>query len=136
MNILKVALLQIAPEGSLENNMKKGAEYCREAKKMGADIALFPEMFSNGYDIYDRPEAEWTADAIGEDSAFVCEFGRLACELDMAIAITFLKKGTERPENSMVLFDRRGGKVLSYSKVHTPAISAPKRHLPRAMGSV
>ena len=55
---LKIALLQIAPCGTLEKNLEKGIEYCRKAKEMGADIALFPEMWSNGYDICERPPEE------------------------------------------------------------------------------
>ena len=55
MMTLKIALLQIAPCGSLEGNLNKGMEYCRRAKEAGAEIALFPEMWSNGYDIYNRP---------------------------------------------------------------------------------
>ena len=43
MNILKVALLQIAPMCSLEGNLAKGIESCKKAKNMGADIALFPK---------------------------------------------------------------------------------------------
>ena len=41
--ILKIALLQIAPCNTLEENCKKGLAACRKARKMGADIALFPE---------------------------------------------------------------------------------------------
>lgn len=55
MSILKIALMQIAPCGSLDGNLKKGLEYCEKAATLGADIALFPEMWSNGYAIYDRP---------------------------------------------------------------------------------
>lgn len=47
-DILKIALLQIAPCGTLEGNLEKGIEYCRRAKALGADLALFPEMWSNG----------------------------------------------------------------------------------------
>jgi predicted amidohydrolase len=36
---LKVALLQLMPEDTLEGNLEKGLEYCRKAKEMGADIA-------------------------------------------------------------------------------------------------
>ena len=49
MESLKVALLQLLPAGSPEGNLQKGLEGCRKAKAMGADIALFPEMWSNGY---------------------------------------------------------------------------------------
>lgn len=59
MSILKIALLQIAPDKTLEENLEKGIECCKKAKEMGADIALFPEMWSNGYRIYDRPVKEW-----------------------------------------------------------------------------
>ena len=44
MNLLKIALLQLAPCGTLEKNLEKGIRYCKMAKEMGADIALFPEM--------------------------------------------------------------------------------------------
>ena len=59
MKILKIALLQISPCGSLEQNLKKGLDCCKKAKELGADIALFPEMWSNGYGIYNRPADVW-----------------------------------------------------------------------------
>ena len=46
MRPLKIALLQIAPEGNLSGNLEKGVRACREAAALGADIALFPEMWS------------------------------------------------------------------------------------------
>lgn len=55
MQTLKIALLQIAPGSSLQENLDKGIRYCRMAKEKEADIALFPEMWSNGYRLYDRP---------------------------------------------------------------------------------
>ena len=116
---LKIALLQITPGKSLEENRIKGEAACRKAKEMGADIALFPEMFSNGYDIYDRPPSVWQKEAIGEESDFVRFFAFLAKELDMAIAITYLEKHDPSPRNSMILFDRFGEKRFSYAKVHT-----------------
>ena len=54
---MKIALLQILPTGSLNGNREKGVEACRKAKVLGADIALFPEMWSNGYDIPEDAEA-------------------------------------------------------------------------------
>lgn len=119
MSILRIALLQTAPSGSLEGNLEKGVEVCREATKMGADIALFPEMWSCGYDIYERPPEVWKRDAISADSAFVNVFGELARELNIAIGITFLEEYGSDPRNTMVLFDRHGERRLKYSKVHT-----------------
>ena len=119
MNILKIALLQAAPCGTLESNLEKGIEYCKKAKALGADIALFPEMWSNGYDIYDRPAPEWKAEAITADSSFVRAFGSLAKELGMAIGITLLEEYKDAPRNTLILFDRNGEQKLSYAKVHT-----------------
>ena len=42
----RIALLQLRPTGSLEGNLRKGLEWCRRAKDRGADLALFPEMWS------------------------------------------------------------------------------------------
>ena len=119
MNRLKIALLQITPGGTLQENLEKGIRYCRMAKEKGADIALFPEMWSNGYRIYDRPVDEWKAEAIAADSDFVHAFGCLAGELQMAIGITLLEKYENAPRNSLVLFDRFGDRKFVYAKVHT-----------------
>ena len=119
MEHLKIALLQIAPCDTLERNLEKGIASCRKAKELGTDIALFPEMWSNGYNIYDRPVDQWKAEAIPADSEFVNAFGQLAQELDMAIGITFLEQYEGGPRNSMVLFDRHGERKFTYAKVHT-----------------
>ena len=119
MNILKIALLQIAPCDALEQNLQKGMEACRKAKELGAEIALFPEMWNNGYRIYDRPAEQWKKEAIDVDGAFISAFGSLAKELEMAIGITLLEKTQGKPRNSMVLFDRFGNRLFTYAKVHT-----------------
>ncbi len=128
MKKLKIALLQIAPCGTAEKNLEKGMRYCEEAKKNGADIALFPEMWSNGYDIYELPAEIWTAQAVSADSDFVCRFGELAEKLDMAICITLLEKHENAPRNSLVLYDRYGERKMVYAKVHTCDFGA-ERHL-------
>lgn len=118
MSILKVALLQIAPGDSLEENFVKGREYCVRAKKMGGDIALFPEMWSDGYTI-PADVTELKKLAISDTDQFICDFAELAKQLDMAIGITLLESSEPLPKNTMILFDRHGNKVLKYSKVHT-----------------
>lgn len=118
-SMLRIALLQMEPCDTLEENLQKGIEYCRKAAERGADIALFPEMWSNGYNIYDRPVAEWAAEAVSCDSHYVNTFGHLAGELGMAIGVTLLEKYETGPRNSLVLFDRFGQRKFVYAKVHT-----------------
>ena len=119
MKKLKIGLLQISPCDSLDGNLKKGLDFCKKAKDLECDIALFPEMWSNGYRIYDRSVEVWKSEAISQDSDFVREFGNAARDLSMAIGITLLEKHEDNPRNSIVLFDRFGKKQFTYSKVHT-----------------
>ena len=130
MNTLKIALLQISPAAALSENLKKGREACRKAKRMGADIAVFPEMWSNGYRIYDRPLEEWTVEAISLEDEFVSSFGKLAKELNMAIAITLLERYDGAPRNTMILFDRFGTQKFTYAKVHTCDFDVEKNLTP------
>ena len=127
---MRIALLQIAPTGSLEGNLRKGLDCCRKAKALSADIALFPEMWSNGYDIYSRPPEVWMNDAIDADHPFVSSFVEEARELGMAIGITLLEKTDEGVRNSFILFDRHGERKLLYAKVHTCDFGAERSLTP------
>lgn len=129
MDGLKIALLQLMPGKTIEDNLKKGVEYCARAKDMGADIALFPEMWSIGYYIPEDME-ELDRLSVPADGEFVSAFGKLALELDMAIGITFLEKYDKAPRNTLCLFDRFGNKALTYAKVHTCDFGDERRLTP------
>ncbi len=126
---MKIAILQISPGGSIDRNLEKGTEWCRRAAEMGADVALFPEMWSCGYTI---PEdlGELRALAVERDGEFVRAFGTLARELEMAIGITYLERFEPKPRNSLTLFDMYGRRVLDYSKVHTCDFGDERRLTP------
>ena len=51
MNILKIAVLQIAPTGSLEGNLQKGIAACRQAKDFIRDVETENPIPSSAYDI-------------------------------------------------------------------------------------
>lgn len=118
MKNIKIALLQLMPEDGIKKNLEIGIDYCKRAKEQGADIALFPEMWSVGYNI---PLAidELKKSSIELNSPFVDAFKNLSKELNMAIGITFLEKNEPLPKNTICLFDRTGKQALVYSKVHT-----------------
>jgi predicted amidohydrolase len=146
MTELTIALLQMTDCGADQAaNLTKGEAFCRRAREMGADIALFPEMWSVGYssaipcppdapDLWRAPE-RWTAAggempvpdladvwkdlAIGRDDPFIRHFRDLAREMEMAIALTYLERWDPLPRNSMSLIDRHGEIVFTYAKVHT-----------------
>lgn len=130
-NIFKVALLQLNRTNNEQDAISKGIEYCKKAKEMGADIAVFPETWNNGYEmlfegyltkdmnISQEKLSAWKNRAIDENSNYINTFKVLAKELDMAIAITFFEKNNSLPKNSLLIIDRFGNTVLKYSKVHT-----------------
>lgn len=130
-NVFNIALLQLNPTETMENNMLKGIEYCKKAKEIGADIAVFPEMWNTGYemlfegDLKDQvniPQEKvnkWNSKAIENDNEFINKYINLAKEFGMAIAITYLEKTERKPRNTVVIIDRNGNIVLKYSKVHT-----------------
>jgi predicted amidohydrolase len=115
--VIRIAFLQLLPESGMEGQLEKGMAACRRAKEMGADIALFPEMWSDGYEIPQETEA-LRALAVDAEGPFVSAFGALAAELGMAVGITFLERHEPKPRNSLVLFDRFGRRRLHYAKVH------------------
>jgi N-carbamoylputrescine amidase len=146
---MRVGLLQMADCGPHKNDLQaKGEAYCRQAAAMGADIALFPETWyigsnhfvdlswSNEYELWRgkhrwgkaerHPDEEfqeqiryWHARAIGRDDPYILHFQRLAQELRMAIALTYLERWPGGPRNTVSLIDRHGEMVLTYAKVHT-----------------
>lgn len=122
MSRVRVALLQMTSCGDdLAANQAKGEQFCRQAAAMGADIALFPEMWSNGYRLpgADLTQADWQGQALGDDHPFLLHFRAMARELEMAIAITYLERWPGAPRNTVALIDRHGATVLRYAKVHT-----------------
>lgn len=157
MTDFSIALLQIASAGpEIEANARIGEAACRRAKEMGADIALFPEMFSNGYtyggralkspdvwrgpgrwkageEQYDRRHepaiAELRRQATPVDGPYVFRFRELARELEMAIAVTYLEATGAGPRNSVSVIDRRGEILFTYAKVHTCAFDLPEAAL-------
>lgn len=115
---MKIALLQLLPGQSEAENLEKGEAWCRKAREGGADLALFPEMWSCGYDLSGGAEA-LRRRAVSYGGMFVRSFSRVARELEMAVGVTFLESCAMQPKNSVCLFDRFGREVLHYSKVHT-----------------
>ncbi len=146
MNQLTVALLQLTADGNDQDaNLAKGERVCRRAQALGADIALFPELWNVGYTpahewqgteelwrapelwpdeeananlVQPQPDDLWADQAIGGDDPFILHFRNLAKELGMAIGLTYLEKWSGAPRDTVSLIDRHGEIVLTYAKVH------------------
>ena len=105
-------------------NIFNGIKACREAKANGADIALFPEMWSSGYTF--PHNKEWLEqNSISLNSKYVKQFSEISLKLNMAIAITLLEKHEPKPRNTVCLFDRHG--KLAYTFYFINAILNPSQ---------
>lgn len=122
---VKIAFIQLIPGETIVERYETGQAACQKAKAMGADIALFPEMWSCSYYI-PQESTRLRELALTEHSDFVQSFRETSEKLNMAIGITFLEKNEPKPLNSMILFDRTGNKVLHYSKLHICAFDQEK----------
>jgi len=114
MTSFTIALLQLIPEVTTADNLKMGLQACKRAQQMGADLALFPEMWRTGYNV-DEMQMH---NAINHHDDFIKQFCKKAQELSMAIAITYLGKGVSKPTNNVAIIDARGNIILDYAKVH------------------
>ncbi|RPI18750.1 MAG: carbon-nitrogen hydrolase family protein [Ignavibacteriae bacterium] len=121
MHIFTTALLQLRGSNIQQENLNKGIDFCRQAKSIDANIAVFPELWNVGYNIPSRNsnKDEWMKQAINMKDDFFMQFQSLAKEIDMAIALTYLEKWDGLPRNSVSVIDRFGEVVLTYAKVHT-----------------
>jgi predicted amidohydrolase len=114
-------------------NLEKGEKYCRLAAAMGADIALFPEMWNIGYTLPQQNSKRtdyWWELAVDTNGGFVEHFKKLAKELNMAIAITYLEKREDDLHDSVSVIDRHGEICLTYAKVHTCDFDLEKYLIP------
>ncbi|EAC6977607.1 carbon-nitrogen hydrolase family protein, partial [Listeria monocytogenes] len=133
MTTIKIALIQQkAVPNNKEANLKLAIQYIKEAHEKGADLVLFPEMWSNGYappfeDAFNYPLAtgfgaerfKWLNEAIEADSAYVSTLKKLAKELQIGICATYLSKTEQKIQNTAIIIDRKGEIILDYAKVHT-----------------
>ncbi len=122
--VINVALLQLT-SCRLDQNaaMQKGEAFCRQATKQGADLIVFPEMWNISYDLSYLENGteyltEWREHAIDAESSFIRFFQKLAEELSVAIAISYLERVANGVRSTVSIIDRFGKIVMTYAKTH------------------
>lgn len=133
MPMLKIALVQKkATPNQKTTNLKLARQYIKEAAKQGADLVLFPEMWSNGYaapfaEAFDNPldsnhekeRTTWLAEGVTTGSEYVRILRQQAKTYHVGICATYLSKNGEKNQNTAIIIDRNGEIILEYAKVHT-----------------
>lgn len=140
MSAIKIALVQKkAIPNDKERNLSFAVQYIREASYLGADIVLFPEMWSNGYappfdgafdnptdPAFEKERNEWLESAVLIESDYVTAVKDAASTYKIGVCATFLSKTKDKFQNTAIIIDRRGNILLNYAKVHTCDFSLEK----------
>jgi predicted amidohydrolase len=103
----------------------------RAAAAAGADVVVFPEMYSNGYATFnaddEMAEARWRQEALPLDGSYMEKFREAARAQRIHVVATLLERGSPDPFNSALLIDDRGDTVLHHRKVHTCFFDTPEK---------
>jgi predicted amidohydrolase len=99
--------------GQPQVNLAKVQELTAEAKRLGSDVVLFPELWSTGYDL---ENAEQHATSLNE--GLFAELAALARENAIHICGSLLSVQDGRYHNTAPLFSPAGKRLGHYSKIH------------------
>lgn len=132
--IIKIAAAQLGPiqkEDSRSSVIQRLLELMREAKAMGADIVVYPELaltaFFTKWYIADEAELEsryFESEMPGPDTkALFEEAVRLGIGFHIGYAELSFENGKKRRFNTAILVDRSGKIVGKYRKIHLPGHS-------------
>lgn len=122
---MKIAAAQISCSlGDIPANLSKIAEFAKQAKDLGAELVVFPEMADTGYAMSTIREKAmpWTEGAVPT----LC---RTAQELSLGIVCGVSERDRDAIYNSQVVIDRDGEIVAKYRKTHLFAPAPVAEHL-------
>lgn len=94
----------------------------------GAEIVVFPEMFSNGYATFESEveKMKWRASAIGLEDKFLEQFRRAALKYKIYVVAPFLEASDPDPYNTAIVIGRNGETLLTHRKVFTSFFDSPE----------
>jgi predicted amidohydrolase len=108
-----------------------------EAGRAGAEIVVFPEMYSNGCARFDPSDcaalARWRDGAQSISGDFVTRCVAAARAHEIYVVATFLEAAEPKPFNSALLIDRRGRPILHHRKVYICNFDSPEMACGRGM---
>ncbi len=113
---MRIALAQTGVvQGDFEKNIELINDAARRAKKGGAQLVVFPEMFVCGFD-YKKNSAFLKANKISLEK----ELGKIAKSNDIALcgSIPHLAKANDLPTNRLVLIGADSKEIAHYDKIH------------------
>jgi len=120
MTTVRAAITQTTWTGDKESMIQKHEQFARDAKKQGAQVICFQELFYGPY-FGITEDKKYYAYAEPVDGPIVTRFQALAKELDMVMILPIYEEAmTGLYYNTAVVVDSDGSNLGSYRKHHLP----------------
>ena len=117
---LSVAAIQTSYGGDMDANIRKTADFIRQAAARGAQVILPSELFQGPYFCVAQEE-RWFATAYPwREHPCVTAMSPLAKELGVAIPVSIFEREGPHYFNSLVMLDADGSPLGVYRKSHIP----------------
>jgi N-carbamoylputrescine amidase len=120
MRNVTIAAVQMSCSTDIEANLRKADRMVREAKKLGAQIVLLPELFETLYFCQEKIDEHFQLAATLEQNRAVRHFSQIAQELEVVLPISFFEKRESGYFNSIAIIDADGRVLGIYRKTHIP----------------
>jgi predicted amidohydrolase len=116
---MKIAVAQIdCSLGDPEANLCKVRDFCGQAKEIGAELIVFPEMTDTGYamPVIQKHASHWK-------TGFVRELQEISGKFSIAIVSGVSERDGSSIYNSQVLVGANGDILAKYRKTHLYAVA-------------
>lgn len=113
-----IALVQFSPKlNEKKANLEISNYYMSKAKKLGAEIAMFPEMFTTGYTA-DKEAVQYMAETI--DGASIKYLQKAAINNNIAVVGSLLERATNKDclFNTSIFISSQGDILGAFRKIH------------------
>lgn len=115
-----VAALQLALNGTREENLSRVEAMVREAAAAGAQVILPPELFAGPYFCREEKEEFFSLAHPLDNHPVLKAMQPLAQELGVVIPVSLFERDAQSYYNSVVMLDHEGSVMGTYRKSHIP----------------
>ena len=111
---LTISLAQMEFQyGQPESNLEKVRTWVDEAAQQESDLALLPELWASGYDLENCGNY---ADVLGK--GLFAHMSNLSREHRIILGGSLLERKGDKVYNTFYFFDKKGGLLATYRKIH------------------
>ena len=109
---MNIAFAKFEYKNNLDEVLNYTRDLCTMAKKSGADLIIFPQMWTNGFNLSNMENT-----VIENRDRLKESISNIASILDMAICLPYLGYGIPGYEDCVSLYDRFGAEIIHSSRI-------------------